>query len=94
MTEPKQNQNRTHCKPAARYHLVIDAFTTSAHTFTVWTAACTLRSKAFINRTELFENRTAGPKKSLKMESDDLAAGLDNLKFANYGDADDDLDFM
>jgi hypothetical protein len=30
----------------------------------------------------------------LKMESNDLTAGLDDLKYSNYGDADDDVDFM
>lgn len=36
----------------------------------------------------------AGNKKSLRMESDDITVGLDNMRYKGYGDADDDVDFM
>jgi hypothetical protein len=36
---------------------------------------------------------SAGPKKTVKMETDDIAAGLEDAKYA-YSDGDDDLEFM
>lgn len=36
----------------------------------------------------------AGNKRSVRMESNDITAGLDDLRYNNYGDADDDVDFM
>eukprot|EP00892_Ulva_mutabilis_P010887 jgi/Ulvmu1/8170/UM040_0067.1 len=35
-----------------------------------------------------------GNKRSVRMESNDITAGLDNMRFSGYGDADDDVDFM
>ena len=36
----------------------------------------------------------AGGKRSVRMESNDIAAGLDDMRYSGYGDADDDVDFM
>ena len=38
--------------------------------------------------------RRAGAKKTMKVEADDIAAGLDDMRYDGYGDADDDVDFM
>lgn len=46
------------------------------------------------SNTQANASACAGNKRSVKMETDDIAAGLDDLRYTGYGDADDDVDFM
>lgn len=60
----------------------------------VETAVASVRSAKVKAEREAAAAAKKGPKKSIKMESNDISAGLDDLNYKNMGDDDDEFDFM